>query len=537
MLFVAALALVVPLAGPHPTCSTMALRELPAGAGFDIGFGGRPDDVVEVVDSTLHPLRVHRSGGATAAQAALVLAELDAAWASQVDVAGFPPPLPDDTGEFADAGGDGGDERVDVYLSDLLPGVFAITVSGGTASQRPVFIQIDPQQPDELLAVAAHHEFQHAVQFAVDARESVMWFESNAVAWEVKGRPDVDAWLTLLPSFQQQAQAPIFTDAFSFAPFATTRDDTYEYGAALFVLFLDDVYGAGDGVFLRELWQASAQAGTDNEPDWLDALGARPEVESDGGVAGVLADFAGWRALTGSLDVDDDGPTLVTDGQASLAGRSVLLASLAGLERETDLAEGPFVGGCSVHIGVAPRDEDVPVRVRARSAAEAGAHDLVIAATVVDVAARTSSRTRSDVAAVVEIDVAVPRGQTLVASICDVSVVDADAQPEFAPIFLRLSRSDVGEGEGEIGEGEGEGASEGEGEGKGEATDCGCACQGAGDPRGMRQNIGIMGLSVGVFALALRGYRLWRRSRLYRSKQAARDAASLSSSSSTTPPR
>ena len=85
----------------------------------------------------------------------------------------------------------------------------------------------------------------------------------------------------------------------------------------------------------------------------------------------------------------------------------------------------------------------------------------------------------------------------------------------FAPVRLTLARTDaVGEGEGE---GEGE-VAEGEGEGEGE-TNCGCCCQASGDPRGMRRTMGLFGFFVGVVGLVTRGWRSFKRKRMYQAKK------------------
>ncbi len=507
-------AVVFALAAGQPAqrgaCATLAARDLPAQALATVGFGARPD-VVDFADSTLHPVRVHRSAGALPEQAALVMQEADAAWALQVDGAGFDAPLADDDGSFVDD--DGGDGRLDIYLDALGPGIGAITISGGTASRRPVFISIDPQQVDEVVAVAVHHEFQHALQFAVDARESVMWFESNAVAWEVKGRPDVDAWLEVLPSFQVQPQAPIFTDSASFDPFSVVDAPTFEYGAAFFVLYLDEVKGAGDGRFLQSLWAGSAQAGEVNEPDWLDVL-----IDQTGD-DDIFGEFGVARVNAGDLVVDD-AFFVVADGRSTVGAKAIDVGNLRGVERTTSSAEGPFVGGCAMFKGAAPDDEDVPVRVAAVS--DIG-HDIEAFVVVVDngVAETVVSGIGDDVAAVA----VVGAGAAVVMGVCDVSAADADDAPVFAPVRLTLSRTDVDP----VGEGEGENSGEGEGEGEGEGVvDCGCGCQQApvdsgadrapGNPLTMRKNIGGLGFLVGVFAFGLRAFRHWKRKQLYKNK-------------------
>jgi len=198
-----------------------------------------------------------------------------------------------------------------------------------------------------------------------------------------------------------------------------------------------------------------------------------------------------------------------------VGGRSIQLASLTGRERTTDIGDGPFIGGCSLHTGTAPFNLLIPLRIEAESV---DGHDLVAIATVVDLSVpfeeRAASRSQSAAATSVALDVDVPAGSTVVAGVCDVTVADADDDPVFAPIRLRLSRTDVAaEGEGEGGEGEGEVA---EGEGEGEAVDCGCCCQESGNPMSMRQNISVLGFFGGVFAFGVKAWRHLKRRRLYK---------------------
>lgn len=85
--------------------------------------------------------------------------------------------------------------------------------------RRPGFIVIAPGQPDDVIAAATHHEFRHVLPFGIDARESIMWFEATAVAFEVRWRPDVRSWIDAVPVFQRQLQAPISTDGLAFQRF------------------------------------------------------------------------------------------------------------------------------------------------------------------------------------------------------------------------------------------------------------------------------------------------------------------------------
>ena len=421
------------------TCATTALRDLPDFARGTTGIGDRPvsDDGTDVfVDDDTLPLRVHHLGGGEA-DAALVLDELRRAWTLQVDGAGFGPPPADDSG----FDNDGGSPALDVYLAPLPAGVGAVTVSGrdidadAAHDRRPSFIVLDPAQPDDVLAAAAHHEFQHVLQFAIDARESVLWFEATAVAFEVRGRPDVTSWQDALPAFQQQPQAPITADGLQFAPFATDADLRLEYGAGLFALYLDDVHGEGDGTFLRTLWQDAAGVVVDgdvttNSPDWLTALAAHADLPA------LLVDFAAWRALTPPLSVSDDGPVAYNlPAGTGVRGQRVLLERLSGTLRTTGAGEGPFVGGCQVTSASAPSTGPgtTPMFVHAESV---DGHQLGAVILVVHDGAAT--RTDAVRGPTVDVNADVVAGAEVMVLVCDVSITDAEADPVFAPIRLAL---------------------------------------------------------------------------------------------------
>jgi hypothetical protein len=518
------LLVVAALSSSPVVCGTPALRSMPAGAAFAVGLQSRPDDdVFEVFDSTTLPLRVQRTTAAATVLAQNALLELEAAWQLQVVEAGYAPPLGDD--------GAGGSDALDVYLAPLPQGISAVTVAGDDVDdaadhdRRPTFIVVNPDATPEVFFAALHHEFQHALQYAIDAHESVMWSEATAVAFEVRGHPEFVSWQDALPSFQSQPQAPLWTDGAAFAAFATSTDPRLEYGAGLFALYLDDTYGAGDGTLLRRLWTGAAGhtttgTGDDavvvNTPDWGTALA---EVA---GIADVQRDFFVWRALAPPLGVDDEGPdAYALGGNVGLRGRRLNLEALRGVERTTNTSEGPFVGGCYVGTATATTS-DVPLLVQVESV---DGHALAVSFVVV--ADGAFSRSDAVVGSVVEHSVTVPAGADVVLGICDVSAADVDDAPVFAPVRLALTNTALpplpAEGEGE-GEGEGEVADD-------DVVDPGCACDStstgpaAGDPRVMRKSVYAMGFFVGVIGFAVKALRHGQRKRLYRKSNATKAAA------------
>lgn len=455
------------------------------------------------VDSATRPIRVHwedaDAGQEPVAQA--LLGHLEDAWTEQVDAQGWPAPLLDD--------GAGGSTAYDAYVG-FVGGAGALTVAGADASPdddrhaSPVWLHVSATLASDQLPVYAHHEFAHAVQFATDASESVMWFESSAVFQEVKAVPSSTSWTEPLPSFQQYPFFPLTTQGAAVAGFDDVPPaDLYEYGAVLFTLYLEEVHGARDGTTLRAVWEAGVQDDDElaNEPDWVDVL---PSVV-DEDVADVLLDFATWRALVGQDAVDGQGPL----GAASLAGaevraRGVNASRLDGQALVFDGDLGTYEGGCSVAKLVV--DEAMPVRATARALRD-GRRVGMATAVLVDGDADRDAHGGDDDEVVAELDL--PAGATLFVATCDVTIDDADEAPEESATELRLLRTDVDFPD--------------EDAGVVPAEDAGvvvvppdpCGCQSTAPGRGPAWGALLIPLA-GVFMFAVRAWRHRKRQRLYK---------------------
>jgi hypothetical protein len=503
-------------AAAHP-CATVALLDLARSGGspaLNLGIGDRPTAIRATFDSAVHRLRVHAGEGVGDARAERVLGLIEAAWDAQVTGAGFPEPLPD--------GQDGGDDRFDVYVVPLPPGLGGVTIATADADPAdgkhasPAFMQLDPTLPDDLLDVFAHHEFQHAVQFALDVEESLMWFESTAVFWEVRTRPDVSDWHLSLPDFQSQPHAPLYGTGALIADIVTRPAPRYEYGAVLFALYLEDEHGDGDGSLLRRIWEGSVQPDDreENEPDFLDAMAALGLAPAE-----LLADFAGWRALVGPLQVPDDGPAEPVPAQAALAAGPLNPALLDGSVIETDGITGPYPLGCVVRSIAPPANvASMPVEIHVEGALEA---QLIALATVlVDADLDLATRTFTGPGAAHDASLEVPRGSLLVFAVCDVSAADPEDALAPRPVRYSVLRTDIDFPDAGPPPLDGGVVVDSGGDDVPPDPMCGCqsvpASDGAGDPRKMRTGIGVLGLLLGVFGFGLRGWRHHKRKRLYK---------------------
>ncbi len=264
-------------------------------------FAARPD-AVAFVDGSGHPIRCHHLEG-QAALCGVVLAALDEAWSVQVDGLGFAAPLPD--------GGLGGSDALDVYLAHDgtggAGGAYVIcegdeadpcvdAVAGDGRASTPTYIVIDPDTPAADLRGYAHHEFNHVCQYATDFEEPFLavW-EGTAVAAEHWTDPTAPLDPGPIADYQVTPWASaVLQDGY-------WLDETYgiwswyEYGATVWVRWMDERHGDGAGSLGPALWQAFANDPGENEPDVLDAwdtLGGDWRTD--------LPDFVRMRARLGT---------------------------------------------------------------------------------------------------------------------------------------------------------------------------------------------------------------------------------------------
>jgi hypothetical protein len=247
--------------------------------------------------SALYPLRVwlDPAHAHSALIAPLVLQSLERAWEVQVDTIGFRPPvLPDPYGgpEF------------DVYLFDYGP--FQAFVMADSYDADPVlgdghnaassFMVLDRELPEEAVPSYVAHEFNHACHYATDFSEPTLpiW-EGTATAAQEWTVGEEGYWQIDVPSFQEVANQPVLVgDSYTIEP-ATGKGATYEYGAALWVMWLDEQFGDGEGSGGLALWEAAANEGFTSEPDVVDAF----SQVSGQALGDTLNAFALVRFLTG----------------------------------------------------------------------------------------------------------------------------------------------------------------------------------------------------------------------------------------------
>lgn len=514
-------------------CATLALREAVRDGSLplsSLALQSRPTAVGHL-DSPTYPIRVHYETEGVGARAPEVLTLVEDAWALLVDDMGFPAPLPDE--------GEGGDERFDLYLG-FVGFAGALTIAHEDVSDTDgraatyAYVHLSPTLDENAMPTFVHHEMAHVVQFALDLKESLMLAEASAVAYERLALPDIDGWADSLGDFQSYPQAPLFTNGIDWAPLAGA-DTLYEFGAALFLLYLEQEHGDLDGTLVRRLWEASVQPEStgENEPDWLDALA---DV-SGASIDDLVLDFASWRVLLGAWGTADDG--LI--GGASLPGTAlvetyrVTASALDGAPLFLPRVLGPHQLGCAALEVQAPFGEALPLHVDVKAlAGEAEApRPLGLAWVIGDPDEDRAERGRlDDVGPELSAALEVPPGDTMVLAICDLGPADADDLPRHTDVEVRLHNEnvplyDAGSPEPDGGPAADAGVPPGDA-----GIVCGCQqvptrssspLQGKAGPFAAIRPYALAGMTVvGLLVMFLRGRAIVRRRRLYKKGSARR---------------
>ena len=221
------------------------------------------------VDSTDGSIRCHWEQEEDIDRCQDVLQYAEEAWAAQVDGIGFPAPAADEDGVF------------DLYLyRESSGGAFTScsewwddTDDGFSAC--PAYIALANSISDAEMASFVAHEFNHALQYAMDFNEPTLpiWegVATAAEAWTYPG--ELYPTVAYIGDYQATPWMGLLGDGY-FLWDAYNIWSYYEYGAALWILHLDAVYGDGAGAAGLALWLNSSQEGLPNNPDVIDGYDA-----------------------------------------------------------------------------------------------------------------------------------------------------------------------------------------------------------------------------------------------------------------------
>jgi len=235
---------------------------------------------------TLVLVHYDAADGTQAAIANQVAASSDTAWNMEITGFGFRPPVPDGTA--------GGTSDTDIYLVKNLNYAYTASESTNAAttfSDATAFSVIDPALPNLETYVA--HEFNHDSQYAYDAHEADLIYEATAVFIEDKVYDSVNDYLSFVPDFQTHPERNL-----SYA----TYDDSYMYGAGIWLRWLSDKHGSGSPTIVRQIWENLEQDDLTNSNNYFMALEntVLPAAGISGGVQGMEQEYAGYRWLSGA---------------------------------------------------------------------------------------------------------------------------------------------------------------------------------------------------------------------------------------------
>jgi hypothetical protein len=197
-----------------------------------------------------------------------------------------------DLGTF---GGDGGSDRLDVYLIDFAGQADGAFVRDRCASNSSVCSGYVAQENDyqgygyPSFAVATEilssHELFHAVQAAYDADQGANWSEGTAVWASERFDPSLNDLEYFIGAWFDEPNRSI--DQEPIGPV-----DGYSYGLAIFAQFLSERY---EDDLHRLLWER-LEDGADGveDPQWLPILAALLEDSYDTSFDAAWVTFADW---------------------------------------------------------------------------------------------------------------------------------------------------------------------------------------------------------------------------------------------------
>jgi hypothetical protein len=286
----------------------------------------------------------------------LVADTLEHVYVTEVDTMGWPPPAPD--------GGQGGDERIDVYLDEILSDGYAgyVETEEGFIGDNPLtpqqerraayvfmvldddFAEVDPdsgESPTALMQATAAHEFNHALQAGIDDRDPHFWlYEASATWMEDEVYDSVNDGIYYLDSVFKNPDICLVAEV-------ARGDDLHWYGTWLLMRLMSERYGPE---VVRSIWDNMRQfSGFGAIDAALAGYGSSLELESrDFSVANLL------RAYEEGAEY----PTVRIEGEAGI-GQYVPPDGVQSLGADYI----HLTGGGVVVVGVS--QSDVPLTLRA----------------------------------------------------------------------------------------------------------------------------------------------------------------------------
>ena len=260
-------------ASARPTCSTnWTARDVK---------GSRPAFEYSI-ESSQYPVTVHAMSSTSREYSGRILSFVETSWDRIINKMNFRAPRPD--------GGEGGDDRVDIYIrDDLMAGVGGYTGFTGFYDLSPEadatgYLVIADNLKDTYIRGVVAHEFFHLSQMAYDWFEHPGFMEATAVWITDHVFDDENFYQNYYAYYNKSPHQAL--DKISLA-------DPYQYGAGLWFQYLDERHGTGHGSVVRDIWDRSIQTDMNNDPDYFDAMSAY--LRGDDNLNAAFRDFGAWR--------------------------------------------------------------------------------------------------------------------------------------------------------------------------------------------------------------------------------------------------
>jgi hypothetical protein len=293
------------------TCRLVSLALLAAALPAP-AWAGVPDGT-PYVDSKTRPIRVYyEAARVKQPDAEGFLAPLEDAWTATVDGMGFAVPKRLVDGAVAPG--------FDLYIK-YFSGDYGMTfeVLGDDPSTPEADCPTLGVVNSRVLSMAgvglevAWHLLNHASMHATDCLEPALpAYDMFTLAAQVCASPALPYdWASEVQTFQQYPEWSL--DAVG----QTSQDVYYSFGSALFMLFLEEHFGARDGKLLAQMWSHTPQPGhvtsvdpndsevaygdVANNPSFFDAIGTTLSAQGSS-FDEAYSQFALWRFLVGDRD-------------------------------------------------------------------------------------------------------------------------------------------------------------------------------------------------------------------------------------------
>ena len=239
---------------------------------------------------------------------------LESVYTHIIDTLGYDPPPAD--GFYPS----GGDDKYDVYISNLPRGYFGLTYpdeyaaddTNGTRATSFMELENDYQEmptyknrPLDAVRVTCAHEFFHAVQFGIDVTEAEViiiksdtkvdtiplpyWMEMSAVWMEEEIYDDINDYYSYLPYFFNYPRVSI-------QQFKSTITDYHPYASVVFPIFLSEKFGRD---IIKDIWLRCGELGPGASFLIATELAVDSIIGGDSGMPTAFRDFALWNYFTG----------------------------------------------------------------------------------------------------------------------------------------------------------------------------------------------------------------------------------------------